>query len=484
MIKAIQLNGILSQQTVLFLLLLGESSLLLMAFALGEYLWIGAMLVLMLAAVIIESTELGIYILLFLTPFLPSVELLKSGGRAIGLPGEYLITALVIVSWLLRKLKTSDFNLRASRLILPLFLLGLLIVVSLFRGAIELGNTAIINGIVNSIGIFEYMLLFVVITDTFKRREQVRLALLILMAAVVINSGIELLFHYLQGGGSPRLSPSFSTLLNKNAVANPNSLATLLMIGSVMIGVLIMNNRGVVRVFQVVALAVPLLAIVLTSSRSALLAFLVAFAALAMINRKKLWLGFMIAAVALLMLRSEKLYDRYASIAEIATSDKIIRTFKNLDLEEIDWEEVEMRGIEGYGTNVVSGAMRFTHWLQATDMVAERPLLGYGFGLMQQFTHTPTSENLFLDFWIGVGIGGVLLLLILFWRASKSAWRLARDPQLDRRLLGQLFLAMLLGTFVVTLTGSVLLSAKVACYFWASLALLMVVCNEKDTVRQ
>ncbi|MCS6872975.1 MAG: O-antigen ligase family protein, partial [Anaerolineae bacterium] len=103
-----------------------------------------------------------------------------------------------------------------------------------------------------------------------------------------------------------------------------------------------------------------------------------------------------------------------------------------------------------------SSLMRTQLWQASLSLIAERPLTGAG---LDQFLYLYRSRyilpqaweepdlshphNILLDFWIRLGIGGVVLLIALqiaFWRRGLRAWRAlkGRDSLMTACVVGAL----------------------------------------------
>jgi len=103
-----------------------------------------------------------------------------------------------------------------------------------------------------------------------------------------------------------------------------------------------------------------------------------------------------------------------------------------------------------------SSLMRTQLWQASLSLIAERPLMGAG---LDQFLYLYRSRyilpqaweepdlshphNILLDFWIRLGIGGVILLIALqiaFWRRGLGAWQAlkGRDPLMTACVVGAL----------------------------------------------
>ncbi|MHB1292092.1 MAG: O-antigen ligase family protein, partial [Sulfuricella sp.] len=118
---------------------------------------------------------------------------------------------------------------------------------------------------------------------------------------------------------------------------------------------------------------------------------------------------------------------------------------------------------------------RIPLWSFVIERISERPLTGAGFGrgaLRQTLTnHFKGSQlwhahNLFLNYALQMGVGGVLVLTLLFWALAREFWRLYRSTQPDASLIGIAGLALLSGVIVKNMTDDFLVR-HLALLFWA-----------------
>lgn len=133
----------------------------------------------------------------------------------------------------------------------------------------------------------------------------------------------------------------------------------------------------------------------------------------------------------------------------------------------------------GTNTEILTRAIqqdpRIPLWSFVMERINEHPLTGAGFGrgaLRQTLTNHFNdgqlwhAHNLFLNYALQMGVGGVLALALLFWALAREFWRLYRSTQPDASLLGIAGLALLSGVIVKNMTDDFLVR-HLALLFWA-----------------
>ena len=124
-------------------------------------------------------------------------------------------------------------------------------------------------------------------------------------------------------------------------------------------------------------------------------------------------------------------------------------------------------GTEQVGKTVqttVEGDPRWDIWKFSLGLIRERPLTGVGFGRFaaedlyrarfpeeRLFLH---AHNLFLNYAVQMGIGGVTVLLFLIFCVVREFWKLWRCDHVQVSLIGAAGLAMVAGVLVKTQTDS------------------------------
>lgn len=449
----------------------------------NQYLPLLFLMGIIIFSIVIGGIDKGIYLLLFIIPFSPSIELTDVGGRTIGLTAEYALTAVIIVAWCLQKIFLGQLSFRCNSLVTPLFLLLIIIILSLFRAWTEIGGNNIISGVIPFIGFFEYICLFLIIIDTFRKPEQVKFAIKIVFIACLLSGVINLIFYVFQSDNLYRLQPVFDSLFRKEGVhSNPNSYAAYLMIVYFAGFCFLEDFNRSKRPWLIIISIVMFVTIILTGSRSVFLGIISGTFIFGLIKRNKLIPLILLIGLISLFFISEKYYNRYSSILVILSNKEIHNLFSRVQYEQVNWEDVGIKGFKGYRTDVVAGALRLMHWIEGLKMIKFRPLLGYGYHLKQYFSFSPSSESYFLDIWIMTGIFGLIIILHIFYKLGYFALYLYKMSDSFLKNYGIFFIVYLSAVVVISLTGSVLFSSKVAAYFWSLSACLCALQYEKNSI--
>jgi O-antigen ligase len=127
----------------------------------------------------------------------------------------------------------------------------------------------------------------------------------------------------------------------------------------------------------------------------------------------------------------------------------------------------------GTDAEIVTKAMqedpRISLWKFAIKDIRERPLTGAGFGRgawRQPFHGYLHAHNLFLDYALQMGVGGLLALMLLFWAIGREFWMLYRAKDSDISLIGIVGLALLCGVIAKNMTDDFFVRQH-ALLFWA-----------------
>lgn len=133
----------------------------------------------------------------------------------------------------------------------------------------------------------------------------------------------------------------------------------------------------------------------------------------------------------------------------------------------------------GTNTEILTQAIqqdpRIPLWSFVIQSVSEHPLTGAGFGrgafrqaLTQHFEDRNLwhAHNLFLNYALQMGVGGLLAILLLFWALAREFWLLYRSTHREASLIGIAGLALLSGVIVKNMTDDFHVR-HLALLFWA-----------------
>ena len=432
--------------------------------------------------IILYDFKWGIYLLVFIVPFSPSIDFINIGSRSIGLPFEYMISSMIILSWIINRLLNKNYKIMFNYLNLIIFTLIIFTVLSIFRAVLQVGFSNSLSGVTSFVGLFQFVLVFYIIFELkLDLTEHLKIVKLILIAGAV--SSIISLIHYLFFLDEVyRLEPFFDALLrSENVKANPNTYAGFQMIVCLLGIGFIKYFKNYWKYLAISASILSLIVILLTKSRSSLLGLVVGLLFIAYYNRLKIIPLLTLLLFIPIFLSSQKYLERYSSMWQIITSERIHKIFIRLNEKDLDWERIKVMGLEGYRTDVVSGALRITAWIDGVKLISNRPFLGYGYKLNYLYSNWQTSENYFLDIWIMIGVFGFMNILLIFLYLLKYSWRFLNSKNLYSYHYSRFYLSFLVSITVISLTGSVLFSPKLASYFWILNSLLLGLSNEKNS---
>lgn len=154
----------------------------------------------------------------------------------------------------------------------------------------------------------------------------------------------------------------------------------------------------------------------------------------------------------------------------------------------IQSERMAIGGAKGFEEDT-----RIALWPEIAERIAERPLLGHGFGrgilreslqaeLKTVDTHLWHAHNLFLEAWVQLGAPGLVLLLVVLASLVRRGWSYARDPDERAAACGMALLAVVAGMLVRNMTDSLLVRQN-ALLFWGVIGVLFALAAKSSPAR-
>ena len=131
--------------------------------------------------------------------------------------------------------------------------------------------------------------------------------------------------------------------------------------------------------------------------------------------------------------------------------------------------------------DLLSDDARLPLWAHAVTLIEERPLTGGGFGrgaygkeLTEHFANDLLwhGHNLFLNYALQMGIGGVLVLVVLLGALAREFWRLYRADNTTVSLIGLAGIAMLVGFLAKNMTDDFFVRQN-SLMFWSVIGLTL-----------
>jgi putative inorganic carbon (hco3(-)) transporter len=395
---------------------------------------------------------------------------LALGVKTIGFMPEYILLPILSLFLIVEKMRQNKIEFIHTGLIIPYALFLLVSGISLTLTGAEIGFARIIPGIGTLYILSIALIVFICLNENVKSENQSADITFVLLASSILVSLygiIEYIIHY--SITNYRIRSFFVTLLWEEGGSNPNSLGTYLMI-MVLLGV------GIRRVYYGkrkslinLSLLLNFIALVLSGSRSSLLATLIGGFALGVRRDKRILLVAipLIGGITYIISTIPRAWDRLTSIISILSDQKVINFFLHVDPNKLDWERIGLFGLGGYNIDIIAGANRFATWVTGIKVFSKFPLLGVGFQMSKDYTGFETAENLWLDIAIMTGVIGMFLFLwwvIRIVKISRADKEINMNPFTDS--FGESYRIILLGIFITTLTGSVMFVLKLVVLFW------------------
>jgi len=434
-----------------------------------KYLGIAALSVVALLIVIIQNYRYGLYFLIIGLPIFQSVAARSDAATSTGINLQYILIPAVFVAWLSEKMTKKEL----AGLKFPHFSILLVFVIALLLSIINQMDVVTIghirHGIIQLYALLNYLILFYIIVNedlNEKRLNKIFWGFLIvaLLTAVV---GIYQYFTIKPDQKNiVRVTSLFGSILRSDTKNNPNDFGTYLGF-MIMVGLMMWRlAEKKKRLMLAVIISLTFVTLIFTFSRSSLLATVFAVLFFTYHRSKKAFVITIVAVIFGMMLLyfDPRFQSRLHSIYAIITNKRIINIFLHINPQNLDWEYIEYYGIQGYGSDIISGAFRIWAWFQGMHLFLTHPFFGIGYHLTLAFSPWPTAENLYLDFASMTGLFGFSIFLALQIIFLKDGFKMLRSEKYNH--IGMFWLSILAVSFVASLTGSVLFSGKLLGIFW------------------
>ena len=434
------------------------------------YLALGIMLGALFLILIIQNYRYGLYFIVIGLPLFQSLTLKSDAASSIGLNLQYILIPIVFVSWLSEKISTK--KLTAIKLpYLSLFSLFVIVLLLSLINQIDIGAPNLVKqGFINVIALINYLVLFYIIVNEDWDYQDIQKILWGFLIVAFLTAVIGLFQYFTSESnlvtGGLRVTSTFKSFLRTNTKANPNAFGTY-MAFMVSAGLLLWNLTSQKnKRYLVILVGSIIFSLILSFSRSSLLAVIFALLCYTFIRNKKAFLiTILISIIGLIALYFEPIsHRRIESIFTMISDKRVINLFLNINPWTLDWSFVEYYGIQGYNSDIISAAFRIWAWIQGVQLTIAHPVLGVGYHMNLAYSPWPTAENLYLDISCMTGLAGLSLFLIMQFYFLRDGFRFLRNPKLTH--IGMYWLNILAILFFVSLTGSILFNGKLLGIFW------------------
>jgi hypothetical protein len=411
---------------------------------------------------------------------------LALGGKTIGFMPEYILLPIMGLFLLIEKVRHNKYELLHTGLIIPYTLFLFVSGVSLAFTGSEIGFSKIIPGIGTFYILSIALIVFICLNEYIKSENQSVDITFVLLASSILVS-LYGIFEYTINLSitNYRIRSFFVTLLWEEGGSNPNSLGTYLMI-IILLGIGIRKEYHGRRKSMInFSLLLNFIALVLSGSRSSLLATLIGGFVLGVRRDKRILLAAipLIGGITYVISTIPRAWDRLTSIISILSDRQVINFFLHVDPNKLDWDRIGFFGLSGYNIDIIAGANRFATWVTSIKVFSGHPVLGVGFQMSKEYVGFETAENLWLD--IAIMTGAVGMFFFLWWvfrivKISRADKYNTVSPFTDS--FGESYRIILLGIFITTLTGSVMFVLKLVILFWVLTSLQCTLHLRRTTI--
>lgn len=443
---------------------------LLLLLSLEVYLVLGALLGALFLIAIMHNYHYGLYLVMIGLPLFQSLALKSDAATSIGLNFQYVLIPIVFVSWLSEKISNKEVT--AIKLpFLSLFTFFVIVLLLSLLNRLDIGAPQLLRqGFVNIIALVNYLVLFYIIINEEWNYQQLQKILWGFLIVAFLTAVIGMVQYFtaetnLLTGGL-RATSTFKSYLRANTKDNPNAFGTYMAFMAV-IGLWLWNIADRKHRKRILILTgAVIFSLVLSFSRSSLIALILALLGYTFVRNKKAFvITTIVSVIGLIALYFEPTtHRRIQSIFAVISDRQVINMFLNINPWTLDWSYVEYYGIQGYNSDIISGAFRIWAWIQGFQLTIAHPVLGIGYHMNLAYSPWPTAENLYLDISCMTGLGGLSLFLIMQYYFLRDGFRLLRHPKLTH--IGMFWLNILTVVFIVSLTGSILFHGKLLGIFW------------------
>lgn len=435
-----------------------------------EYVALGVFLGTLFLTLIIQNYRYGLYFVVIGLPLFQSIALKSDAATSIGLNLQYILIPIVFFSWLAEVISKKEF----TRLKFPLLSLLMFFVIILIATVVNqmdvVSNQLIRRGLLQTYGLINYIILFYILANEKFDKEDLQKIFwgLLLVGFIAAIIGICQYFTTYTGpAGGLRATSTFRSFLRTDNRANPNAFGTYLAFISVLVLFVWNTSRRQNRSMLVFIFGILVFCLILSLSRSSLLALIFSILCYTFYRNKKAFLiAILISIIGLIGLYFEPIFHRrIESIVTVITDKRVIQLFLNINPRSLDWAYVERFGVQGYHSDIISGAFRFWAWIQGIHLFIAHPFLGVGYNMTLGYSPWPTAENFYLDILSMTGMAGFSLFIIIQVIFLKDGFRLLKSPRLTH--IGMLWINILAIVFFTSMTGSVLFESKLSGIFWS-----------------
>jgi len=405
--------------------------------------------------IVFFNIKLSIVLLLMAMLLSPEIEIAKTAAREITIRLEDALLGIMTVGWILRMAVIKDIGfVRKNPLNFPIVLYCLIAIIATALGVLR-GNVNPLGGFFFVLKFIEYFFIYFVIVNHISEQSEIETLFNILFytAAIVCITGVL----QVVAGATREVSLPF-----EGAEGERNTLGGYLaLMLSICGGILFHDKKGKDKIFIGILSATMLIILLLSDSRSGLMA-LGAGVFMLFLNAGKIHY-FIIGVLILAML--------YPFIIPEATQERLAYTFTQ---EEWHGEQLKIFGI----TLDTSSTARIMTYIKALQKIGRRPFFGYGvtgaFFIDGQFFRTLAET----------GILGLASLVFLLFSAQRQFSKTIKNAYSTRiRALAYGCNAGFWSVIAHAITANTFIIVRIAEPFWCVTALMVAYNINKDSYK-
>jgi len=462
-------SNFFSLDKLLLLAVISFPLIILLLLASEAYIALGIFLGTLFIILIVQNYRYGLYFIVIGLPLFQSISTKSDAATSTGIHLQFILIPVVFVSWLAEKISKKELVKLKFPLLPLLFFFVLVLIATVVNQMDVVSHQLIRHGFIQIYGLVNYLVLFYILVNEQLDSDAIQKIFwgIFIVAFITAVIGIFQYFTAYTGPeGGLRATSTFTSFLRTDTRNNANAFGAYLAM-MIALSLFIWNttskkNRTIVAIFA----ATIFFCLILTLSRSSLLAAIFGLLCYTFYRNKKAFvITVIISAIGLVGLYFEPAFHRrIESIFTLISDTRVIKLFLDVNPRSLDWSYVEYYGVQGYNSDIVSGAFRIWAWIQAIQLFMAHPFLGVGYHLTLGFSPWPTAENFYLDIASMTGTIGLTLFLIIQIIFLKDGFRLLKSHRFTH--IGMFWITMFAMIFVTSLTGSILFNGKLLGIFW------------------
>ncbi|MFC1514689.1 O-antigen ligase family protein [Candidatus Omnitrophota bacterium] len=391
------------------------------------------------------NTDVALIILIFSMLLSPELRLVEVTQKAVVVRIDDILLGVVFLGWLVRIAVHKELGLIKQTSLNPLIIGYIVVCVVATVIGILTGRVTLARSFFFILKYFEYFLLYFMVTNIIRDRQQVEN----FVTAFLIAGLIICVFGITQIGAISRTTAPF-----EGESAEPNTLGGyLLLLFSVCVGIFLYSPSSQWMLFAGALACLILPPFIFTLSRSSYFSFIPMYLAFIIFSQKKKF--FLIISMIGVVTLGPILVPQVGQVIR----ERVVSTFDS------------RRTFDAFGKSIPlesSAAARVYSWQRVFKQWVKRPILGYGVtgvGLVDaQYPRVLGETGI-------IGFALFIFLLSAIFRRVKYIFKTIRDDWAKGLALG--LLAGFIGLLFHALAANTFIIVRIMMPFWFLLAIVI-----------